>query len=70
VNKLAVNLPSKRVNHGYLKVLVVAEATLAPVLDKLFAVKDCLGVGGNLITGQQNFSGAETAEAVIRALGE
>jgi putative intracellular protease/amidase len=30
-----------------------------------FAVRD-----GNLITGQQNFSGMETAEAVIRALGE
>ena len=30
-----------------------------------FAVRD-----GNLITGQQNFSGAETAELVIRALGE
>jgi putative intracellular protease/amidase len=30
-----------------------------------FAVRD-----GNLITGQQNFSGAETAQAVIRALGE
>jgi len=30
-----------------------------------FAVRD-----GNLITGQQNFSGAETARAVIRALGE
>jgi putative intracellular protease/amidase len=30
-----------------------------------FAVRD-----GNLITGQQNFSGAETADAVIRALGE
>ncbi len=30
-----------------------------------FAVRD-----GNLITGQQNFSGWETAEAVIRALGE
>lgn len=30
-----------------------------------FAVRD-----GNLITGQQNFSGIETAEAVIRALGE
>jgi putative intracellular protease/amidase len=32
---------------------------------KGFAVRD-----GNLITGQQNFSGAETAEAIIRALGE
>jgi putative intracellular protease/amidase len=30
-----------------------------------FAVRD-----GNLITGQQNFSGAETAAAVIAALGE
>jgi putative intracellular protease/amidase len=30
-----------------------------------FAVRD-----GNLITGQQNFSGSETAEAVIHALGE
>ncbi len=30
-----------------------------------FAVRD-----GNLITGQQNFSGSETAELVIRALGE
>ena len=32
---------------------------------KGFAVRD-----GNLITGQQNFSGAETAEAIVRALGE
>ena len=30
-----------------------------------FAVRD-----GNLLTGQQNFSGAETAKAVIAALGE
>jgi putative intracellular protease/amidase len=30
-----------------------------------FAIRD-----GNLITGQQNFSGAETAEAVTAALGE
>jgi putative intracellular protease/amidase len=30
-----------------------------------FAVRD-----GNLITGQQNFSGSETAEEVIKALGE
>jgi len=31
---------------------------------KGFAVHD-----GNLITGQQNFSGAETAQAVLEALG-
>ena len=30
-----------------------------------FAIRD-----GNLLTGQQNFSGSETAEALIRALGE
>jgi putative intracellular protease/amidase len=30
-----------------------------------FAVRD-----GNLITGQQNFSGSETAEMLVRALGE
>ncbi len=30
-----------------------------------FAVRD-----GNLITGQQNFSGSETAQAVVQALGE
>jgi putative intracellular protease/amidase len=30
-----------------------------------FAVRD-----GNLVTGQQNFSGTETAEAVVSALGE
>jgi putative intracellular protease/amidase len=30
-----------------------------------FAIRD-----GNLVTGQQNFSGSETAEAVIAALGE
>lgn len=30
-----------------------------------FAIRD-----GNLVTGQQNFSGKETAEAVIKALGE
>jgi putative intracellular protease/amidase len=30
-----------------------------------FATRD-----GNLVTGQQNFSGSETAELVVRALGE
>lgn len=32
---------------------------------KGFAIRD-----GNLVTGQQNFSGSETAEVVIQALGE
>ena len=32
---------------------------------KEFAIRD-----GNLITGQQNFSGAETADVVIKALGQ
>lgn len=30
-----------------------------------FAVRD-----GNLLTGQQNFSGAETARLLVQALGE
>lgn len=34
-------------------------------LGRGFAIRD-----GNLITGQQNFSGAETARAIIEALGE
>jgi len=34
-------------------------------LFKPFAVRD-----GNLITGQQQFSGAETAKLVIEALGQ
>ena len=32
---------------------------------RAFAIRD-----GNLITGQQNFSGAETAHAIVEALGE
>jgi len=32
---------------------------------KAFAIRD-----GNLITGQQNFSGSETAEVLIQAMGE
>jgi putative intracellular protease/amidase len=30
-----------------------------------FAIRD-----GNLVTGQQNFSGEETARAIVAALGE
>jgi len=30
-----------------------------------FAVRD-----GNLVTGQQNFSGSETAEVIAKALGQ
>ena len=48
MNELAVNLPSKRVDHAYLKVLIVGEATVAPVLGKLFAVDDRLSVGAEL----------------------
>jgi putative intracellular protease/amidase len=36
-----------------------------PASWRSFAVRD-----GNLITGRQNFSGLETAHAVIRVLGE
>jgi hypothetical protein len=40
VNKLAVNLPPKRVDHGYLKVLIVAQALVSEVLGNFFAMPD------------------------------
>jgi hypothetical protein len=40
VNKLAVNLSPKRVDHGYLKVLIVAEALVSEVLGNFFAMPD------------------------------
>jgi hypothetical protein len=48
VNELFVNLSPKRIDHRYLKVLIVAEAFVSPVLSKLFAVKDRLSVGAEL----------------------
>jgi hypothetical protein len=42
VNELTMNLTSERVDDRYLKVFIVAQAVVAEVLCKLFAVLDCL----------------------------
>jgi hypothetical protein len=44
MNELTVNLAAQRIDDGYLKVLVVAQAAVAEVLSKLFAVPDGLQV--------------------------
>jgi hypothetical protein len=44
VNELAMDFPSKRVDNGYLKVLIVAQAVVAEMLRKLFAVHDSLKI--------------------------
>jgi hypothetical protein len=44
VNELAVNLSPKRIDHRYLKVLVVAEALVAEVLDNFFAMPNRFGI--------------------------
>jgi hypothetical protein len=44
VNELAMDFPSSRVDHGYLKVMIVAQAVVAEMLRKLFAVRDSLKI--------------------------
>jgi hypothetical protein len=44
VNELAMDFPSSRVDHGYLKVMIVAQAVVAEMLRKLFAVRDRLKI--------------------------
>jgi hypothetical protein len=44
VNELAINLSPKRIDHRYLKVLVVAEALVAEVLGNFFAMPDRFGI--------------------------
>jgi hypothetical protein len=48
VNELAMNFPSERIDHGYLEVLVVAEALVAEVLGEHPAVLDRFNVGVEL----------------------
>jgi hypothetical protein len=45
VDELAMNFPPLRVDHGYLKVLVVTQALVAEMLGKYSAVLDCFNVG-------------------------
>ena len=42
VNELTMNLTSERVDDGYLKVLIVAQAVVSKMLSKLFGVLDSL----------------------------
>jgi hypothetical protein len=44
MDELAMNLTSKRVDDRYLKVFIVAQAVVAEVLSKLFAVLDGLQI--------------------------
>jgi hypothetical protein len=44
VNELAMDFPAERVDNGYLKVLIVAQAVVAEMLRKLFAVRDSLKI--------------------------
>jgi hypothetical protein len=44
VNELAMDFPSSRVDDGYLKVLIVAQAVVTEMLRKLFAVCDSLKI--------------------------
>ena len=54
VNELAINLSPKRIDHRYLKVLVVAEALVAEVLGNFFAMPNrfciCLELDPNYIS--------------------
>ena len=44
MNELAMDFPSGRVDNGYLKVLIVAQAAVAEMLRKLLAVRDSLKI--------------------------
>jgi hypothetical protein len=45
VNELAMNFATGRVDDGYFKVLVIAQALVEKMLCKLFAMMDRFGVG-------------------------
>jgi hypothetical protein len=45
MNVFAMNLPTGRIDDRYLQVLIVAQAVVAKVLCKLFAMIDRVGVG-------------------------
>jgi hypothetical protein len=48
MNVFAMNLATGCVDDGYLKVLIVAQAIVAEVLCKLFAMIDGFGVGSEI----------------------
>jgi hypothetical protein len=48
VNKLAMDFPAERVDNGYLKILIVAQAVVAEMLRKLFAVRDSFKISAEV----------------------
>jgi hypothetical protein len=50
MNELTVNLATKRVDHGYFKILIVAQAAIAEMLRKLFAVDNRFGISREINT--------------------
>jgi hypothetical protein len=44
VNELAMDFPADRVDNGYLEILIVAQAVVAEMLRKFFAVRDSLKI--------------------------
>jgi hypothetical protein len=50
VNELAMYFPTRRANHGYLQLLVIAQTFVAEMLCELFAVNDRFGVSLELNT--------------------
>jgi hypothetical protein len=48
VNELAMDFPAERVDNGYLKILIVAQAVVAEMLRKLFAVGDSLKIAAEV----------------------
>jgi hypothetical protein len=49
--ELAMDFPAERVDNGYLKVLIVAQAVVAEMLRKLFAVRDSLKIAVDVDPG-------------------
>jgi hypothetical protein len=45
VNELAMYFPTRRVDHGYFQVLIVAETTVAEVLRERSAMRNRFGIG-------------------------
>ena len=44
MNELTMDFPSERVDNGYFKVLIVAQAVVAEMLSKVSAVRDSLKI--------------------------
>jgi hypothetical protein len=79
VNELAMNLAAQRVDHGYLKVLIVAEALVAEVLGNFSAMPnrfricleldpDCISMRDTVFHIEEKLLHAITSEIPIRCV--